>query len=111
MGWIHLHLWSAGYRHLHVIGPLFLINFVLAVSIGFAEIAVPVRWLPAPSIAGCLLAGGTLALLAICINIGLFGFQDYLNAPFVTMSIWVEGAAVLVLGATAGRAALAPSKP
>jgi hypothetical protein len=97
--------------HLHVIGPLFLIDFILAVSMGLAELAVPGRWLAAVSAAGCLLAGGTLVLLALSINFGLFGFQDYLNGPFVAMSIWVEGAAVLVLGATAGRAAVALSRP
>jgi hypothetical protein len=92
--------------HLHVIGPLFLINFILAVSVGLALVAVPDRRLPATSTAGCLLAGGTLALLALSINVGLFGFQDYLKAPFVATSIWVEGAAVVVLVATAGRAAV-----
>jgi hypothetical protein len=107
MGWIHLHLWSAGYMHLHLIGPLFLSNFILAVSTALALLAVPVRWLPVPSAAGCLLAGGTLALLAVSINVGLFGFQDYLDAPFVATSIWVEAAAVVVLAATAGRAAVA----
>jgi hypothetical protein len=111
MGWIHLHLWSAGYMHLHVIGPLFLINFILAVAIALAQLGVPLRWLPMTSAAGCLLGAGTLALLAVSINIGLFGFQDYLDAPFVAMSIWVEAAAVVVLGATAGRAVVARSAP
>ena len=31
MGWIHLHLWSAGYKHLPSIGTLFLLNFIGAV--------------------------------------------------------------------------------
>jgi hypothetical protein len=104
MAWIHLHLWSAGYRHLHVIGPWFLVNFVLGAAIGLAEVAAPDRWLVITSVAGCVLAGGTLALLAVSINIGLFGFHDFLNAPFVRLSLWAEGLAVLVLAATAVRA-------
>ena len=107
MAWIHLHLWSAGYSHLHVIGPFFLVNFVLGVVAALAQVMVPRRWLIATSAAGGALAGGTMALLAICVNLGLFGFHDYLDAPFVRMSIWVEGPAVLVLGATAVWTALA----
>ena len=44
------------------------------------------------------MAAGTLVSLAISINVGLFGFKDSYNAPFVHLSVWVEGAAVVVLG-------------
>lgn len=107
MAWIHLHLWSAGYRHLHVIGPLFLVNFILGVGAALAEITVPDRWLALASAAACTLVAGTLALLAVSINAGLFGFHDYLNAPFVRLSIWVEGPALAVLAVTGARGALA----
>ena len=38
------------------------------------------------------MAVGTLVSLAISINVGLFGFTDSFNAPFVHLSVWVEGA-------------------
>lgn len=107
MGWIHLHLWSAGYMHLHVIGPLFLVNFILAVACALGELAVPVRWLAPASAAACVLVAGTLVSLAVSINAGLSGFRDYLNGPFVWLSIWVEGAALVVVALTGVRAALA----
>ncbi len=43
--------------------------------------------------------------LAISINIGLFGFKDFLNAPFARLSVWVESAAIVVLTVVAIRAA------
>jgi hypothetical protein len=106
MAWIHWHLWSSGYKHLPTVGNLFLLNAIGGVVMALAVIAVPFRWLGLTAAAGALMAAGTLAGLAISINIGLFGFQDYLNAPFAHLSVWVESAAIVVLGAVAVRAAL-----
>jgi hypothetical protein len=106
MAWIHWHLWSTGYKHLHVVGPLFLVNAVGGVLVALAVLAVPARWLSLTAAAGALMAGGTLVGLAISINSGLFGFTDYLNAPFARLSVWVESAAIVVLAAVAVRAAL-----
>jgi hypothetical protein len=107
MAWIHWHLWSTGYKHLPTVGNLFLLNAIGAVVLALALIAVPTRWLSLTAAAGALMAGGTLAGLAISINVGLFGFKDYLNAPFAHLSVWVESAAFVVLAAVAVRAALA----
>jgi hypothetical protein len=41
--------------------------------------------------------------VVISINIGLLGFTESFNAPFVHLSIWVEAAAAVVLAATALR--------
>jgi hypothetical protein len=106
MAWIHWHLWSTGYKHLPTVGNLFLLNAIGAVVLALAIIAVPTRWLSLTAAAGALMAGGTLAGLAISINVGLFGFKDYLNAPFAHLSVWVESAAIVVLAAVAVRAAL-----
>jgi hypothetical protein len=100
MGWIHLHLWSDGYKHLPTIGTLFILNFVGAIVLAVAVLATPPRFLALPSAAGALMAATTLVSLAISINIGLFGFTDYLDAPFVHLSIWVESAAFVVLAVT-----------
>ena len=106
MGWIHLHLWSDGYQHLHVVGTLFLLNFIAAVLLALAVLAAPPRWLGPSAAVGAIMAVGTLAALVISINVGLFGFKEYLAGNFVHLSIWVEAAAVVVLGAVAGRAGL-----
>jgi hypothetical protein len=111
MGWIHLHLWSNGYKHLPTIGPLFILNFAGAVVLAAAVLASPRRFLALPSAAGALMAAATLVSLAISINIGLFGFTDFLNAPFVHLSIWVESAAFVVLGATAVGSVILPRRP
>jgi hypothetical protein len=106
MAWIHWHLWSTGYKHLPTVGNLFLLNAIGAILLAGAVIAVPSRWLSPTAAAGALMAGGTLAGLAISINVGLFGFKDYLDAPFARLSICVESAAIVVLAAVAVRAAL-----
>jgi hypothetical protein len=111
MAWIHLHLWSYGYKHVSVVGPLFLANFVAGVALALAVLAAPRRLLAPAALSGMLIAGGTLAGLAISINIGLFGFKDYFNSPFVHLSIWVECAAVVVLGALAFRAGVLRWRP
>ncbi len=105
MGWIHLHLWSNGYKHLPSIGYLFILNFIAAVVLAVGVLAVARRYLALAAGAGTLLAAGTLVSLAISVNVGLFGFTDYYNAPFVHLSIWVESAAVAVLSYTTVRSA------
>jgi hypothetical protein len=106
MGWIHLHLWSVGYKHVHIVGILFLLNFIGAVALALAVLAAPTRLLSLAAAAGALTCGGTLTGLAISINIGLFKFKDSYNAPFAHLSIWVESAGVVVLIALAVRAGL-----
>jgi hypothetical protein len=106
MAWIHLHLWSEGYRHLATIGPLFMANFVAAMVVALLLLSVPRRrLLAAVAGVGAVLAGGTLAGLALSINIGLFGFTESWNAGFTHMSVAVEIAAALVLVATGAGAA------
>lgn len=106
MGWIHLHLWSHGYKHLHIVGILFLLNFIGGVAIALAVLATATRLLILAAFAGALACGGTLAGLAISINIGLFNFKEGFNVQYVHLSIWVESAGVVVLIALAVRAGL-----
>lgn len=106
MGWIHLHLWSGGYSHVPTIGPLFLANFVVAVTVALAVLAAPVRLL-VPAAAGAVLtAAGTLMALILSVNVGLFGFRDSSGAPFAHLSVWVEALAVVAGSALVARAAV-----
>jgi hypothetical protein len=105
MGWIHLHLWNEGYKHLPSVGNLFLLNFVASVLVAVGVLVTPRRYLTIAAGAGALLAAGTLVSLAISINVGLLGFTDSYNAPFAHLSVWVEAAAAVVLAVTAVRSA------
>ncbi len=95
---IHLHLWSTGYRHIATIGPLFLLQGVLGIvlAVGIAVVRRPLALA-----AGALFAVGTIGGLLLSVNVGLFGFQDSLSAPFAVQSLVVEIVAALVLGVTA----------
>ena len=94
IGYIHLHLWQEGYRHIPTNGPLFLLD----AAAGFALAAVLLIW-PRP-LAGLLAAGytcATLGALIISLTVGLFGFRESISASFVTESLTIESITALSL--------------
>ena len=94
IGYIHLHLWQEGYRHIPTNGPLFLLDAVA----GFVLAAVLLTW-PRP-LAGLLAAGytaSTLGALIISLSVGLFGFRESISASFVTESLTIDSITVLGL--------------
>jgi hypothetical protein len=94
IGYIHLHLWLEGYRHITTNGPLFLLDAVA----GFALAAVLLAW-PRP-LAGLLAAGytaATLGALFISLSVGLFGFRESISASYVVESLAIETITVLAL--------------
>ena len=94
IGYIHLHLWLEGYRHIPTNGPLFLLDAVA----GFVLAAVLLAW-PRP-LAGLLAAGytaATLGALLISLGVGLFGFRESISASYVTESLAIEAVTVLAL--------------
>jgi len=95
---IHLHLWSNGYDHIATIGPLFLLQGIAGIVMALL-VAISRHFLV--SLAGALFAAATIGGLLVSVEIGLFGFQDSLSAPYATMSLVVEAAAVVVLSASA----------
>jgi hypothetical protein len=114
VGYIHLHLWQEGYRHIPTNGPLFLVDAVA----GFVLAAVLLTW-PRP-LAGLLAAGytaATLGALIISLSVGLFGFRESISASYVTESLTIESITVLALiswtalTATAPRATDSPGQP
>jgi peptidoglycan/LPS O-acetylase OafA/YrhL len=96
-GWIHLDLWSDGYRAIDRIGPLFLANVFLAGAAALAVLATPERWLPWAALLGGLLEIGTLGALVLSLTVGLFGYQESLQASFVVPTMLVESVGFLVL--------------
>lgn len=98
IGWIHLHLWNGGYRHIPTIGPLFLFNAVAAVVLAAAVLTGPRRLLALAAAGAAGFSLGTFGGLLISVNVGLFGFRDSLDAPFARQSMGLELAA-FALGA------------
>jgi hypothetical protein len=95
---IHLHLWTAGYRHIPWIGPLFLLQAVAGSTIA-GLIAATRRLVPALLGMGFLMS--SIAGLVLSASVGLLGFHDGLDAPCAVMSLVVEvlGVAFLAAGA------------
>jgi hypothetical protein len=94
IGYIHLHLWQEGYRHIPTNGPLFLLD----AAAGFALAAALLVW-PRP-LTGLLAAGytaATLGALIISLTVGLFGFRESISASFVTESLTIESITALGL--------------
>ena len=96
-GLIHLYLWADGYRHIATIGPLFLAQGIVGLVLAVLLVAYP-RVGVAAAAAGYLLA--TLAAFTVSAAVGLFGFQDTLDAPWAANALLVEtaGLACLVVG-------------
>lgn len=96
--WIHLKLWSDGYKDIPTIGPLFLAQGIAAILL-----AVPlVIWRGlALQVVGAVTLVATAAGLLLSVNYGLFGLQESLKVPYTVLSLYVEfgGAAVLLAGA------------
>jgi hypothetical protein len=110
IGYIHLHLWQEGYRHIPTNGPLFLLDAIAA----FVLAAVLLAW-PRP-LAGLLAAGftaSTLGALLISLAVGLFGFKESISASYVVLSLVIESVTLLGLAAwtVAVAARVPPARP
>jgi hypothetical protein len=100
--YIHFHLWNEpeGYRHISVIGPLFLLQSIGGLVVGLAVVAVRRVWV---AICGIGYALSTLVgfLLTVGLTDGLFNFKETWAAPFADQALAVEIAVVVVLALTA----------
>jgi hypothetical protein len=95
-GAIHLHLWATGYQNIPTIGPLFLFQGVVGAVLAVALVAWR-RLVTVVAAAGFMIA--TIGGLLLSVYVGLFGFTDTLAAPFAGVSLAVESAGAVVLGA------------
>lgn len=99
-GVVHLHLWAEanGYRQIPTIGPLFLMQGIVAILLGLA--AAVTRWLVVVvATAGLLIS--TAAGLLLSIEVGLFGFKDSWVVPYARSSFVGEiaGGVLLLIAA------------
>ena len=109
--YIHFHLWNEtdGYRHISVIGPLFLAQAIGGLVIAVALVAVRRVWV---AIAGAGFGLSTLVgfLLTVGLSKGLFNFKESWEAPFAKQAFGIELALTVVLLA-AGSLCLRGSTP
>jgi hypothetical protein len=96
---IHLYLWQQGYDGIDVIGPAFLLQTVLGVGGALLLLITPLRWLHWVALLDLAFAVGSLAALLISTTVGLFGFVETTTATLWWETLWVEIAAIVVLGA------------
>ena len=96
---IHLYLWQQGYDGIDVIGPAFLVQAVLGVGGAGLLLVTPLRRLHWVALLDLAFAAGSLAALLISTTVGLFGFVETTTATLWWETLWVEIAAIVVLGA------------
>jgi hypothetical protein len=100
-GYIHLYLWGRQpypYRAIPTIGPLFLLQGVVAILIGVL-VVVTRRFFAVLLGAGLMVV--SVAALVIDVEVGMFGFQDSWQVPYATSTLYVEiiGAVLLLVAA------------
>ena len=92
---VHFHLWdSDGYSRIPTIGPLFLMQAVVGVLLALLT-GISRHWLLALAEAGFAIA--TLGGFLVSVNVGLFGWQETMSAPFASLALYVEVAAAATL--------------
>lgn len=100
-GVIHLYLWGKqyGYRDIPTIGPLFLIQGIVAILMGLIVIAS--RQVGVLLVAAALLVASVIALV-LAIEVGLLGFKDSWLAPYAWTTFYEEIVGGVLLLAAAG---------
>jgi hypothetical protein len=90
--YVHLKEWLDGFRHVHVIGPLFIVNIVAGVVI--AVLLVTWRHWLAPFLAFGF-GASTLGGFVIAAQWGLFGDHEKWQGGYVWTAAVVEAVAIL----------------
>lgn len=100
-GYIHLYLWGRQqfpYRDIPTIGPLFLIQGIVAILIGLLIIIT--RRVGALLVGAGMLVVSVVALV-IDVEVGMFGFKDSWSVPYAKSTLYEEivGAVLLLVAA------------
>jgi len=101
-GYIHLYLWGWAqytYRGIPTIGPLFLVQGIVAIIVGMLVILS--RRLGAV-LAGAGLLVACVAALVIDVEVGMFGFKDSWSVPYVKSTLYEEILGAVLLLAAVG---------
>jgi len=90
--YVHLKLWLDTMRHVHIIGPAFMVNVVAGVVI--AGLLVAWRHWLAPLLAAGF-GASTLGALTLASTVDLFGYHERWQGPYVWTSAVVEAFAIV----------------
>jgi hypothetical protein len=90
--YVHLKEWVDGFKHVHVIGPLFIVNAVAGVVI--AVLLVTWRQWLAPFLAAGF-GAATLGGFVIAAQWGLFGDHEKWQGPYVWTAAISEAVAIV----------------
>jgi hypothetical protein len=96
-GLVHLELWQEGYRYVDRIGPLFLVNVVVAGVLALAVLARPGQWVLAGVVGFGLGSVGALVLSRT--DGGFLGFMEHGWTAEAKRALAVELGAASVAGA------------
>jgi hypothetical protein len=108
IGYIHLHLWLEGYRHIPTNGPLFLLDAVAGLVLAALLLARP---RPLTGVLAAAYTAATLGALLISLTVGLFGFRESISASYVSQTLAIEAITVLALLSWAFLSTAAPRPP
>jgi hypothetical protein len=97
-GVIHLHFWQIAYKHVHILGPLFLVQLIAAFVLAAALVAT--RHLLV-ALASLGLMAGTIVGFILVRTGSLFGFHLGFTSGLAAFVLAVEVLAVVLLSATA----------
>jgi hypothetical protein len=97
-GLVHLHLWDIAYRHVDTLGPLFIVQGLVALALAVGLVVWP---RPALALAGVVFALGTIAGYLKALNGGIFGFTLPVVTGWANLALAAEVVAIVTLG-TAG---------
>jgi hypothetical protein len=93
--YIHWHLWDAlGYRHVAIIGGLFLAQAISGLLIAIALILIRELWIV---IVGLGFVASTLTGFIVSVTHGFFGFRDSWLAPYAKVAFVAEVATLVTL--------------
>lgn len=90
----HVQRWLDGYRAIEVVGPLFVVNAVVALAVA---LLVLLRGGLASALAGMVLSFATLVAFSLSRQASLFGFSETRWDGLAFVAVGAEVLAVLVL--------------
>lgn len=96
-GYVHFHLWNDGFKHQHVVGPLFLVNVIAAVVIAILLLTWR-TWVPPLLAAG--FGATTMVFFIIAATAGFYGVHEHWVGSYV-WSAFIAEIIAIVAGLTA----------
>jgi hypothetical protein len=96
-GYIHADLYVSGYRYIHWIGPLFLVQAAGSFAVA---VLLPLTSSPIIRLGAAALAGGALAGFTLSRTVGILGFTEHgwQPSPQAPLAVAAEVFILVVLG-------------